>query len=264
MEVDRGRWHALAVMSKLDVIEVASGTEEFEAVLGLADEVLDQRRYIVSAIETASKDCVLGAFDGSRCLGFLRFYVQVVGSEEGRPPVMRDGSPLTEGFVEAFGVDPEARRMGIGSALQAKAQELCRACGCYQIRSRSPISSSENYALKLTDGYVLHPSNENDSYYFSGSSDCSSTVSSRPPRKQNGVLVAAPLARPRSDAFRRAERRTPFARFASPTSEVAGARQGTLSRKVSAGQGGGRLLSLSELASGRRPLCDTSTRLATG
>jgi ribosomal protein S18 acetylase RimI-like enzyme len=150
----------------VDVIETVSGTERFEAILDLADEVLDQRRHIVSAIKTASEDFVLGAFDGNRCLGFLRFYVQVVGSEEGRPPVMRDGSPLIEGFVEAFGVDPQARRMGIGSALQASAQELCRARGCYQIRSRSPISSSENYALKLTDGYVLHPSNKNDSYYF--------------------------------------------------------------------------------------------------
>ncbi|MBV9800034.1 MAG: GNAT family N-acetyltransferase [Solirubrobacterales bacterium] len=117
-------------------------------------------------IDTASEDFVLGAFDGGRCLGFLRFYVQVVGSEEGRPPVMRDGSPLTEGFVQALGVDPVARRMGIGSALQRTAQELCRARGCDQIRSRSPVSSRENYAMKLAAGYVLHPSNENDSYYF--------------------------------------------------------------------------------------------------
>ena len=155
--------------SRLDVIaviDVGSGTERLDAVLALADEVLDQRRYVVSVIETASEDHVLGVFDRDRCLGFLRFYVQVVGAEEGRPPVMRNGSPVTEGFVEAFGVHPAARRMGIGLALQRRAQELCRALGCYQIRSRSPISSSENYALKLTDGYVLHPSNENDSYYF--------------------------------------------------------------------------------------------------
>lgn len=56
--------------------------------------------------------------------------------------------------------------MGIGSALQRRAQELCRALDCYQIRSRSPVSSRENYALKLADGYTLHPSHENDSYYF--------------------------------------------------------------------------------------------------
>jgi len=154
------------VTSKPDVIEVVSETEQFEAVLDLAGYILNQRSYIVSVIETASKDYVLGAFAGNRCLDFLRFYVQVVGSEEGRPPVMRDGSPLTEGFVQALGVDPVARRMGIGSALQRTAQELCRARGCDQIRSRSPVSSRENYAMKFAAGYVLHPSNENDSYYF--------------------------------------------------------------------------------------------------
>jgi hypothetical protein len=37
--------------------------------------------------------------------------------------------------------------------------------GCYQMRSRSPITSTENYALKLNAGHVLHPSEQNDSYY---------------------------------------------------------------------------------------------------
>ena len=148
------------------MIEVVPGTAEFEAVLSLADDVLEQRRYIVSTIDAASTNCVLAAFEDGRCVGFLRFYIQVVGSEEGRPPVIRDGSPLTEGFVEAFGVHPGARRMGVGSALQQRAQDLCRASGCYQIRSRSPVQSTENYRLKLAGGYVLQPSNEDDSYYF--------------------------------------------------------------------------------------------------
>ena len=77
-----------------------------------------------------------------------------------------NGSPLSEGVVEAFGVHPEARRMGIGSALQQGAQERCRERGCYQIRSRSPVTTRENYLMKLAAGYVLHPSSENDSYYF--------------------------------------------------------------------------------------------------
>jgi hypothetical protein len=94
------------VERRAQVVGVARGTERFEAVLTLADAVLDQRRHFLSAIETALEDHVLGAFEGPRCLGFLRFYVQVIGSEEGRPPVMHNGSPLTEGFVEAFGVHP--------------------------------------------------------------------------------------------------------------------------------------------------------------
>jgi hypothetical protein len=64
----------------VQVIEVEPGIGRFQAVPCLADAVLDQRRHIVSAVETASENRVLGAFDGDRCLGFLRFYVQVVGS----------------------------------------------------------------------------------------------------------------------------------------------------------------------------------------
>ncbi len=148
------------------VKEVTQGTVAFEAVLALADRVLSQRRYIVSASSTALESHVLGAFENGTCIGFLRYFVQVIGSAEGRPPVVHRGSVLTEGFVEAFGVDPGARRRGVGSDLQAAAREQCRAIGCYQIRSRSPVTSLENYSLKLGTGYVLQPSEENDSYYF--------------------------------------------------------------------------------------------------
>ena len=106
------------------------------------------------------------AFRGRDCVGFLRFLVQIIGADVGRPPVLQDGAPLTEGFVEAFGVDPAARRLGIGSALQAHAIEHCRSLGCHQMRSRSPVSGVENYALKVAARYVLSPSEQNDSYYF--------------------------------------------------------------------------------------------------
>ena len=43
---------------------------------------------------------------------------------------------------------------------------VCRDAAPHQMRSRSPVTSSENYALKIAAGYVLHPSHENDSYYF--------------------------------------------------------------------------------------------------
>ncbi len=36
------------------------------------------------------------------------------------------------------------------------------------MRSRSPVTSRENYALKIAAGYILHPSHDNDS---SSSSD---------------------------------------------------------------------------------------------
>lgn len=128
---------------------------------------LDQARYIPALDETAERSVLLGAVTPDHCIGFLRFVIQVIGQEEQRPPVIGlHGQALTEGYVEAFGVLPAYRRQGIGEALQYAAIAYCRAQHCYQIRSRSPITSVENYALKLKMGYAIHPSHENDSYYF--------------------------------------------------------------------------------------------------
>jgi GNAT superfamily N-acetyltransferase len=135
-------------------------------VLILAARVLAQDRYLASRIPHALESHVLAAFDGTLCAGFLRYLIQVIGAEEGRPAVMHNDEPLLEGYVEAFGVDPQRRRRGIGTALQQHAARRCRAAGCYQMRSRSPVTSAENYALKIAAGYVLHPSRQNDSYYF--------------------------------------------------------------------------------------------------
>jgi GNAT superfamily N-acetyltransferase len=151
---------------RVQVREVQPGTAGFELVLALAARVLAQDRYLVSRFSHARESHVLGAFDRTRCIGFLRYLIQVIGAEAGRPAVLRNGQPLSEGYVEAFGVDPQLRRRGIGTALQQHAARQCRIAGCYQMRSRSPVTSGENYALKIAAGYVLHPSHENDSYYF--------------------------------------------------------------------------------------------------
>jgi GNAT superfamily N-acetyltransferase len=150
----------------IQVAEVLPGTEGFEAVLELAARVLAQDRYLTPVFPAADESHVLGAFWGARCVGFLRYLIQVIGADEGRPAVRYNGVALREGYVEAFGVDPQLRRGGVGTAMQEHAMRQCRLAGCYQMRSRSPVSSVENYALKLSAGYVLHPSRENDSYYF--------------------------------------------------------------------------------------------------
>ena len=150
----------------VQVRDVQPGSADFEQVLALAARVLAQDRYLVSSVPSAQESRVLGAFEGTRCAGFLRYLIQVIGAEAGRPAVMRHGEPLKEGYVEAFGVEPHLRRRGIGTALQQHAARQCRIAGCYQMRSRSPVTSTENYALKIAAGYVLHPSHENDSYYF--------------------------------------------------------------------------------------------------
>ncbi len=90
--------------------------------------------------------------DGARCAGFLRYLVQVIGAEESRPAVLHHDEPLLECYVEAFGVDPQRRRRGTGTALQQHAVRRCRIAGGYQTRSRSPVTSAENYALKIAAG----------------------------------------------------------------------------------------------------------------
>lgn len=151
---------------KYRCVRFGLGTKDFEQVLTLAARVQAQDRYLASRFPRAQESHVLGAFDGTRCVGFLRYLIQVIGAEAGRSAVIHNGEPLREGYVEAFGVDPQRRRRGVGTALQQHAARWCRTAGCYQMRSRSPVTSTENYALKIAAGYVLHPSHENDSYYF--------------------------------------------------------------------------------------------------
>ena len=92
------------------VAEVRPGTARFDAVLELASRVLAQHRDLTSVFPAAQESHVLAAFQGARCAGFLRYLVQVIGAEEGRPAVTYNGAVLKEGYVEAFGVDPQLRR----------------------------------------------------------------------------------------------------------------------------------------------------------
>lgn len=152
-------------MTDVTIVEVGEQTAAYDQLFALAGR-LGQAKYIPVREQHIQESILLGAFIDDRCVGFLRFVIQIIGSDQGRPPIEMDGRPLIEGFVEAFGVDPEWRRQGIGQQMQARAIAFCTGKGCYQIRSRSPVTSHENYALKLKLGYAIHPSNENDSYYF--------------------------------------------------------------------------------------------------
>lgn len=149
-----------------DIVEVAADHDRFDQVITLAASVLNQDRYLRQGPGDVEECRIVAALDSHRCVGFLRFSIQEIGRDVGRPPVVHDGKPLREGFVQAFGVAPSARRRGIGTGLQTFAADYCRRSGCYQMRSRSPITSTENYVLKIVAGYTLHPSEENDSYYF--------------------------------------------------------------------------------------------------
>jgi GNAT superfamily N-acetyltransferase len=151
---------------QMTIYEVQENTDAYSDLLHIADQ-LNQSKYIAVREDYIDESILLGAFCAEHCVGFLRFTLSIIGRDIRRPPIHdAAGQPLREGFVEAFGVVPDARREGIGQRLQEHAIALCRQRGCYQIRSRSPIASRENYALKLKMGYAIHPSAENDSYYF--------------------------------------------------------------------------------------------------
>jgi len=148
------------------ISEVQESTNAYRDLLDIAEQ-LNQSKYIAVREDYIDESILLGAFRAERCVGFLRFNIAIIGRDVRRPPI-RDaaGQPLREGFVEAFGVVPNARRQGIGQRLQQHAIAVCSQRGCYQIRSRSPITSHENYALKLKMGYAIQPSADNDSYFF--------------------------------------------------------------------------------------------------
>jgi GNAT superfamily N-acetyltransferase len=125
------------------VAEVRPGTAQFDGVLELASQVLAQHSDLTSAFPTALESHVLAAFQGARCAGFLRYLIQVIGAEEGRPAVTYNGAALKEGYVEAFGVDPQLRRHGVGTALQEHAMRQCRLAGCFHpSRETTPTTSS--------------------------------------------------------------------------------------------------------------------------
>jgi ribosomal protein S18 acetylase RimI-like enzyme len=146
--------------------EVTAHTDDYADLVSVAEQ-LDQARYIPAREAYAEQSILLGAFIHKQCVGFLRFLILTIGRDHNRPPIVdARGQPLREGYVEAFGVLSPYRRQRIGQALQAHAIAYCRQQECYQIRSHSPVSSVENYALKLKMGYAIHPSHENDSYYF--------------------------------------------------------------------------------------------------
>jgi ribosomal protein S18 acetylase RimI-like enzyme len=146
--------------------EVDPDTTLYEAVVDIADRI-DQKRYVVRGYPNAKSRILLAAVeDEDYPVGFLFALVQVLGKEEGCSPIFLNGQPLLECHVEAFGVLPKFRQQGIGQTLQEAAIRIAHNLDCYQVRSRSPVTAMENYERKLKMGYTIHPSTENDSYYF--------------------------------------------------------------------------------------------------
>jgi GNAT superfamily N-acetyltransferase len=109
---------------------------------------------------------ILAAFVSHQPVGYLRFVVQKIGQDEGRPLVKFNGAILTEAKVIGFAVAPAHQSRGIGRTLQKEAMQRARALGCYQFRSRSSYHSEANHHLKISLGFGIQPSLEDDSLYF--------------------------------------------------------------------------------------------------
>lgn len=99
----------------------------------------------------------LVALEGTKIVGVLRFWTQVIGVDEDKPPYLVAGEPAVEAKVVTLHVLDSHRRRGVGSRLELAAVEWARELGCYQLRSRSPYRSAGNHGLKAALGFGISP-----------------------------------------------------------------------------------------------------------
>ena len=149
-------------------VKIVEVTEENQlwAQLWPVVEHLEQQPYIEVQAGHFRSSHVFAALVEDRPVGFLRFVVQRLGEDEGRPPIVFRDRVLYEAKIIAFGVLPGERNQGIGRSLQLEAIRRAQDLGCCQVRSRSAYENYANYHLKISMGFGIQPSLENDSVYF--------------------------------------------------------------------------------------------------
>lgn len=99
----------------------------------------------------------LVALEDAQIVGVLRFWTQVIGVDEDKPPLIVDGEPAVEAKIVTFYVLDEFRRRGIGRSLELAAVSWARDLGCYQVRTRSAYSRTGNHGLKASLGFGISP-----------------------------------------------------------------------------------------------------------
>ncbi len=143
--------------------EEATIIAEWDQAHGRWDELmrivaeLGQSAWVAFAADFHRGSHLLVATHEQAIAGFLRFVVQEIGADDGRPAVTFGGRPLTEAKILAFGVVPACRRQGMGRALQLAAIDHATRLGCYQLRSHSSGRNTANHQLKLSLGFGVHP-----------------------------------------------------------------------------------------------------------
>ncbi|MGH2811627.1 MAG: GNAT family N-acetyltransferase [Actinomycetota bacterium] len=99
----------------------------------------------------------LVALRETQITGVLRFWTQVIGVDEDKPPLIVDGEPAVEAKIVTFHVLDEFRRRGIGRSLELAAVGWARELGCYQVRTRSAYNRTGNHDLKASLGFGISP-----------------------------------------------------------------------------------------------------------
>jgi RimJ/RimL family protein N-acetyltransferase len=93
-----------------------------------------------------------------RVVGHICLLERVIEIPSSPPTkVAHHGEELEEMFVQTFGVDEEYRGHGIGKRLQEEAFQFTKDRHCYQMRSWSSLGKDENYNLKLSLRFGVHP-----------------------------------------------------------------------------------------------------------
>ena len=149
----------------LSIIEISEESQHWRH-LWLVVELLNQQQNVQVQAGHFRSSHVLAAVVNDRPVGFLRFVVKRIGEDEGRPPILFQERTLFEAKIIAFGVLPKERNRGIGRALQQEAMRRAHELNCCQVRSRSDYGNDANYHLKISLGFGIQPSLENDSVYF--------------------------------------------------------------------------------------------------
>ena len=147
------------------IVEMTEGAQLWPQFLSVV-ELLNQERFVQVQAEHFQSNHLLAALVDEQPVGFLRFVVQRLGEDEERPPIVFRGQTLCEAKIIAFGVLPQERNREIGRSLQREAMKRAQELNCCQVRSRSAYGKDANFHLKISLGFGIQPSLENDSVYF--------------------------------------------------------------------------------------------------
>jgi GNAT superfamily N-acetyltransferase len=99
----------------------------------------------------------LVALEQTEIAGLLRFWTQMIGVDEDKPPFVVNGEPAVEAKIVTFHVFDRFRARGIGRQLEVEAVQWARELGCYQIRTRSAYARVGNHRLKASLGFGISP-----------------------------------------------------------------------------------------------------------